>query len=94
MSQLPSYGPVTGPPVGEISRRNFLRRVLGVGVGILSLEFLGGTFAFLWPNLTLKKIPKMVLARCEWGHDDYSLEVSNLAPAPPPSGQQGLGFED
>jgi cytochrome b6-f complex iron-sulfur subunit len=52
MSQLPSYGPVTGPPVGEISRRSFMRRMLGVGVGILSLEFLGGTFAFLWPNLT------------------------------------------
>ena len=32
----------------------------------------------LWPNLTLKKIPKMVLARCEWGHDDYSLNVANL----------------
>jgi adenine-specific DNA-methyltransferase len=31
-----------------------------------------------WPNLTLKKIPKMVLARCEWAHDDYSLNVSNL----------------
>lgn len=31
-----------------------------------------------WPNLTLKKIPKMVLARCEWGHDDYSLNVTNL----------------
>ena len=29
-----------------------MRRMLGVGVGILSLEFLGGTFAFLWPNLT------------------------------------------
>lgn len=28
--------------------------------------------------LTLKKIPKMVLARCEWGHDDYSLNVVNL----------------
>ena len=27
-----------------------------------------------WPNLTLKKIPKMVLSRCEWGHDDYSLK--------------------
>lgn len=40
-----------------------------------------------WPNLTLKKIPKMVLARCEWGHDDYSLNVANLplaAPSPPP----------
>jgi adenine-specific DNA-methyltransferase len=31
-----------------------------------------------WPQLTLKKIPKMVLSRCEWGHDDYSLNVANL----------------
>lgn len=31
-----------------------------------------------WPNLTLKKIPKMVLTRCEWSHDDYSLNVANL----------------
>jgi len=37
-----------------------------------------------WPNLTLKKIPKMVLARCEWGHDDYSLNVANLPLAEPP----------
>lgn len=36
-----------------------------------------------WPNLTLKKIPKMVLARCEWGHDDYSLNVANLPLAKP-----------
>ena len=36
-----------------------------------------------WPNLTLKKIPKMVLARCEWGHDDYSLNVANLPIAQP-----------
>jgi cytochrome b6-f complex iron-sulfur subunit len=47
-----SYGPVHGPPTGEITRRSFMRRMLGVGVGILSLEFLGGTLAFLWPNLT------------------------------------------
>ena len=31
-----------------------------------------------YPNLTVKKIPKQVLARCEWGHDDYSLKVENL----------------
>jgi adenine-specific DNA-methyltransferase len=36
------------------------------------------TAAERWPNLTLKKIPKMVLSRCEWGHDDYSLNVANL----------------
>jgi cytochrome b6-f complex iron-sulfur subunit len=35
-----------------MSRRGFMRRMLGVGVGLLSLEFLGGTIAFLWPNLT------------------------------------------
>ena len=31
-----------------------------------------------WPNLTIKKIPRMVKDRCEWGHDDYSLNVANL----------------
>lgn len=34
-------------------------------------------------NLTVKKIPKTVLKKCEWGHDDYSLEVQNLPSAPP-----------
>jgi adenine-specific DNA-methyltransferase len=41
----------------------------------------GGTERYL--NLTVKKIPKQVLARCEWGHDDYSLKVENLPKAPP-----------
>jgi len=27
----------------------------------------------------------MVLARCEWGHDDYSLNVANLPMAAPES---------
>ena len=35
-----------------------------------------------YPNLTVKKIPKQVLERCEWGHDDYSLKVENLPQAP------------
>jgi len=43
-----------------------------------------------YPNLTVKKIPKQVLSRCEWGHDDYSLTVENLPQAPPKKGQQGL----
>ncbi len=46
-----------------------------------------------YPNLTVKKIPKQVLSRCEWGHDDYSLQVENLPKAPPKPGQQGL-FEE
>lgn len=46
-----------------------------------------------FPNLTLKKIPKTVLDKCEWGKDDYSLEIKALQPstttepdaaAPPP----------
>ena len=37
-----------------------------------------------WPNLTLKKIPTMVKDRCEWGHDDYSLNVANLPMAQKP----------
>ena len=36
----------------EISRRGFMRRMLGAGVGLLSLEFVGGSLAFLWPNIT------------------------------------------
>lgn len=43
-----------------------------------------------YPNLTVKKIPKQVLSRCEWGHDDYSLQVENLPKAPPQPGQQAL----
>lgn len=31
-----------------------------------------------YQNLTVKKIPQHVLSRCEWGHDDYSLNVENL----------------
>ena len=43
-----------------------------------------------YPNLTVKKIPRQVLTRCEWGHDDYSLQVENLPKAPPKAGQQSL----
>ena len=43
-----------------------------------------------YPNLTIKKIPKLVLSRCEWGRDDYSLQVENLPKAPPPKGQMDL----
>jgi cytochrome b6-f complex iron-sulfur subunit len=50
--QTTHYGEVPGPRIGEMSRRSFMRRMLGVGVGLLSLEFLGATLAFLWPNLT------------------------------------------
>lgn len=46
-----------------------------------------------WANLTIKKLPKHVLSRCEWGKDDYSLNVQNLPKAPPPPGQQEM-FDD
>lgn len=52
-------------------------------------------------NLTLKKIPKAVLAKCEWGKDDYSLEIKSLMTAepepvddaPPPSPRRRRRFE-
>jgi len=51
-----------------------------------------------FPNLTVRKIPKQVLSRCEWGHDDYSLQVENLPKAPesqvPQPAQAGLFTED
>ena len=40
-----------------------------------------------YPNLTVKKIPKQVLSRCEWSRDDYSLRVEKLPKAPPQVGQ-------
>lgn len=36
----------------DVSRRSFLRRALGAGVGLLSLEFVGASLAFTWPNIT------------------------------------------
>lgn len=51
-----------------------------------------------WPNLTVKKIPNHIRSRCEWGHDDYSLNVANLpmaeAPEPPPVVAQGGLFDE
>jgi adenine-specific DNA-methyltransferase len=47
-----------------------------------------------FPNLTIKKIPRAVLSRCEWGHDDYSLQVENLPKAPPEPGQRELFATD
>jgi adenine-specific DNA-methyltransferase len=36
-----------------------------------------------FPNLTVRKIPQAVLRKCEWGKDDYSLNVANLPMAAP-----------
>ena len=76
----------------EVGANSFAR---GVGDAGRANEFAptGGTLLVLctafrgrgeYPNLTVKKIPKQVLSRCEWGHDDYSLQVENLPKAPPP----------
>jgi adenine-specific DNA-methyltransferase len=59
---------------------------------VLCTAFRGKTDRY--PNLTVKKIPKQVLSRCEWGHDDYSLQVENLPKAPPKLGQQDLFAEE
>ncbi|MDF2433169.1 MAG: adenine-specific DNA-methyltransferase [Mucilaginibacter sp.] len=32
----------------------------------------------MYPNITIKKIPQMLLGRCEFGKDDYSLNIVNI----------------
>ncbi len=49
---------------------------------VLCSAFKGNAERF--SNLTIKKIPRAVLAKCEWGHDDYSLNVENLPMAEKP----------
>ncbi len=57
---------------------------------VLCSAFFGNTDAF--PNLTVRKIPNHIRARCEWGHDDYSLNIANLPQVEPPPllAQSGL----
>ncbi len=50
-SRTSTYGEVNAAPIGELSRRSFMRRVLGVGAALVALEFVGGTVAFLWPQI-------------------------------------------
>lgn len=45
-----------------------------------------------FPNLTLKKIPKTVLHKCEWDHDDYSFSIDVLA-EPEPLPEEDDAFE-
>lgn len=39
--------------------------------------FMADVSAF--PNLTLKKIPRAILGKCEWDHDDYSFSINLMA---------------
>ena len=43
---------------------------------VLCTAFSGGAQGL--DNLEVKKIPSEILGRCEWDHDDYSLQVANL----------------
>lgn len=43
-------------------------------------------------NLTVKKIPHSILSRCEWGRDDYSLEISELPTREPDDGTSDKAF--
>lgn len=60
---------------------------------ILCNAWLGN--ASSWDSLTLKKIPNAVLGRCEFGHDDYSLQIAALpaaeGPAEGPADGRGAG---
>jgi adenine-specific DNA-methyltransferase len=41
-----------------------------------------------YPNITVKKIPNLLLGRCEFGKEDYSLNIVNMPHTPDPS-QEG-----
>lgn len=41
-------------------------------------------------NITIKKIPQMLLGRCEFNHDDYSLNVIEI----PDVGEEELNYEE
>jgi adenine-specific DNA-methyltransferase len=55
---------------------------------ILCPAFQGDTSEY--GNLTVKKIPKQVLNKCEYGKDDYSLNVANLPMSVKPEKQSTL----
>jgi adenine-specific DNA-methyltransferase len=48
---------------------------------VLCSAWVGNSEAFT--NLTLRKIPNHIRNKCEWGKDDYSLNVANLPMAAP-----------
>lgn len=47
-----------------------------------------------FPNLTIKKIPNVVLSKCEWGRDDYSLCVASLPTADKSNPDDSVGESD
>lgn len=51
---------------------------------IMCKSFTGRAGGGAFPNLTIKKIPKAVMSKCEWGQDDYSLAIRSLPPPPEP----------
>jgi hypothetical protein len=44
--------------------------------------------------MAAQKIIRALLARSEWGKDDYSLRMGNLPQSPPSKGQMGLFGEE
>lgn len=72
---------------------------------VLCSAWVGNSDTFT--NLTLRKIPNHIRNKCEWGKDDYSLNVANLpmaapvvrapeiksARTPPPNPAQGTLFD-
>ena len=69
----------------EVGAQRSLLVLCGAWRGVVAADA-----ASRWPNLTLKKIPKTVLQSCEWGRDDYSLNVANLPMAQPDSPASGV----
>jgi nitrite reductase/ring-hydroxylating ferredoxin subunit len=51
----PSLRALRATPAAGFSRRILLRRAVGAGIGLLALEWLGGTLAFAWSAATAER---------------------------------------
>ena len=77
---------LTRPQIAHLSEEVGDKRSLLVLCGAFRVEGLDE-----FPNLTVKKIPRAILNRCEWGKDDYSLQIQNLPAARDPEPPENQG---
>lgn len=63
---------------GPLSRRQLLRRSLGAGIGLWSLELAAGTLAFIWPNLAGGFGAPITLGRLEDLEDSMAVRGTSL----------------
>ena len=79
-SNMPAYRFLarTALDTADLGRHLQAQRALGVPY---TDAMIANAAADAFENLTLVKIPTSILQKCEWGRDDYSLNIQNLPQA-------------